>query len=84
MRYFMFTMPDESGPATPPSPEVMAEMGAYVEESFKNGTLVATGALDPRATRIEHRDGKFTITDGPFTEAKEAVVGWALVDVASR
>lgn len=83
MKFFMKTVPDVSAPPTPPSPELMAEMGRFVEESFRNGTLVATGAMDPRTKRIDHRAGQFSITDGPFTEAKEAVVGWAIVNADS-
>ena len=83
MKFFMKTTPDLSQPPTPPSPELMAEMGRFVEASFRDGTLVATGAMDPRTKRIEHRGGQFTITDGPFTEAKEAVVGWAIVNADS-
>jgi hypothetical protein len=84
MKFFMKTTPDVSAPPTPPSPELMTEMAGFIEESFRNGTLVATGALDPRTKRIEHRSGQFTITDGPFAEAKEAVVGWAIVDCGSE
>jgi hypothetical protein len=45
---------------------------------------VATGSLDPYVTKIVHRQGQFTLTDGPFTEAKELVVGWAIVKVDSK
>ena len=83
MKYFMKTLGDAS-PASPPSPEVMEKMGAYVQEGFKNGTLVATGALDPRTTRITSSGGRITVTDGPYAEAKEAVVGWAIVEVGSK
>jgi hypothetical protein len=84
MKFFLKTTPDVSRPPNPPSPELMAEMGRFVDESFRNGTLVATGAMDPRTKRIEHKSGRFTITDGPFTEAKEAVVGWAIVNAESE
>jgi hypothetical protein len=83
VKFFMKTTPDVSRPPVPPNPELMAEMGRFVEESFRNGTLVATGAMDPRTKRIEHKGGRFSITDGPFTEAKEAVVGWAIVNADS-
>ena len=83
MKFFMKTTPDVSKPPSPPPPELMAEMATFIEESFRNGTLVATGAMDPRTKRIEHTSGRFTITDGPYTEAKEAVVGWAIVNAAS-
>jgi hypothetical protein len=84
MKYFMKTTPSADQPLTPPTPDMMGEMGAYIEEQFKNGTLVATGALDPRTTRIESSGGKISVTDGPFSEAKEAVVGWAIVEVKSK
>jgi hypothetical protein len=84
MRFFLYQTPDPDAPPAPPSPELMAEMGEFIEEGFRDGTLVATGALDPHVTRIENRGGSFTLTDGPFTEAKEAVVGWAIVDVQSK
>jgi hypothetical protein len=84
MRYLLYTTPDADAPQTPPTPELAAEMGKLIEEGFRNGTLVATGAMDPQVTKIEHANGTFTLTDGPFTEAKEAVVGWALVDVESK
>jgi hypothetical protein len=84
MRYLLYTTPDPTGTSAPPSPELMAEMSQLVEQGFRDGTLVATGAMDPHVTRIEHSQGTFTLTDGPFTEAKEAVVGWALVDVKSK
>lgn len=84
LRYFMFTTPDPDAPAIPPPPELFAEMAQLIDEGFRNGTLVATGSLDPHVTKIEHAHGKFTLTDGPFTEAKEAVVGWAIVDVKSK
>jgi hypothetical protein len=84
MKFFMKTTPDPDAPPAPPSPELMQEMGTFIDESFRNGSLVATGALDPRTTRIEHRGGRFTVTDGPYSEAKEAVVGWAIVNAESK
>jgi hypothetical protein len=84
MQYFLYTTPDPDVPQAPPTPELMAEMGQFIAESFANGTLVGTGSLDPHVTRIDHHAGNFTLTDGPFTEAKEAVVGWAIVKVNSK
>jgi hypothetical protein len=84
VKYFMKTEADPNGQVTPPSPELMVEMGKFIEESFRNGSLIATGALDPRTTRIRSEGGKFTITDGPYTEAKEAVVGWAIIEAPSK
>jgi len=84
MRYFMYTTPDPANPPAPPTPEMFVEMGAFIEEAFKNGTLETTGALDPHVTRIENSKGAFTLTDGPFTEAKELVVGWAIINVDTK
>ena len=84
MRYLLYTTPDPTAPPAPPTPELMAEMGQLVSDGFRDGTLIATGAMDPQVTTIVHTSGSFTLTDGPFTEAKELVVGWALVDVKSK
>ena len=50
----------------------------------KAGVLLATGGLAPNPTKVISSGGKVTITDGPFTEAKEAVVGFALVEAKSK
>jgi len=61
-------------------------MGKFVEEATKAGALLATGGLAPldEATRVIHADGKFTVIDGPFTEAKELIGGWALMEVRDK
>ena len=84
MRYMMMTKDDASTAGTPPSPELYAAMGKLIEEMSKAGVLLATGGLGPNPTRIKSSGGKITVTDGPFTEAKEAVVGFALVEAKSK
>lgn len=86
MRFFMYAMGDGSVPAPPPTPELMAEMGTFLAEATKEGWLIATGAMAPSAqeTRVRRTDGAFTVTDGPFAEAKELVGGWALVEMPSK
>ncbi|MGO9081972.1 MAG: YciI family protein [Streptosporangiaceae bacterium] len=86
MRYFGYTLGDPSAPMTPPSPELMADMGKLVEEATKAGVLLATGGMAPldQATRVQYADGEFTVTDGPFTEAKELIGGWALMEVRDK
>jgi len=84
MKFFLRTVADPDAPAAPPSPELMEEMGRYIQEGFQNGTLVATGAMEQRATKIVSAGGSITVTDGPFSEAKEAIVGWAIVNVGSK
>jgi hypothetical protein len=84
MRFLMMTTSDQSEQGVPPSPEMYAEMGKLIEEMTKAGVLLATGGLDPHPTRIQNSGGKITVTDGPFTEAKEAIVGFALIDAKSK
>jgi hypothetical protein len=70
----------------PPTPEEMARMGALIEESMKSGALIATEGCMPSAlgARVRRTDGKFTVVDGPFTEAKEVVGGFALINANSK
>jgi hypothetical protein len=86
MRFFMYTLGDENVPLPPPTPELMTEMGAFMEEATRSGALVATGGFAPSAlgAKVALDDGTFTLTDGPFSEAKELIGGWALVETASR
>ena len=84
MRFMLMTKGDESTAGGPPDEKLMAEMGKFIEEMAKAGVLLATGGLDPVGSRIKSSGGKITVTDGPFTETKEAVVGFALIEVRSK
>jgi hypothetical protein len=79
MRFLMTTTAGQA-----PDEKMMTEMGQLVEDLTKAGVLLATGGLDQAGTRVSAVDGKVTLTDGPFTEAKEAILSFALVDVRSR
>ncbi|MBV8437952.1 MAG: hypothetical protein JOY95_10615 [Silvibacterium sp.] len=70
----------------PPTPEEMARMGALIEEGLKSGELIATEGCMPSAlgARVRRTDGKFTVVDGPFTEAKEVIGGFALISANSK
>ena len=70
----------------PPSQEEMAKMGKLVEEGFKAGWLLATEGCLPSAlgARVRNSSGKLTVTDGPFTEAKEVVGGFAILRANSK
>ena len=70
---------------TVPQP-LMDAMGKFVTESFQKGILKDTAGLKPTSEGFQIRSsgGKLTTTDGPFTETKEVVGGYAIVDVASR
>ena len=86
MRYLGYTLGDPSAPVPPPDPELMNKMGEFVEEATKAGVLLATGGVGPldEAVRVTLADGKFTVIDGPFTEAKELVGGWAVMETRDR
>jgi hypothetical protein len=61
----------------------MAEMGKFIEEAIQAGVVVTTGALQPKGTRLRFAGGNFTVTDGPFIEAKELMGGFAVIQVKS-
>lgn len=83
MRFMMMTT--DTGPDTaPPDERMQQEMGEFIAEMAKSGVLLATGGLEPDGTRISAVDGKITVTDGPFAESKEGVVGFALIEVRDR
>jgi hypothetical protein len=79
MRFLMTTRP---GGAADDS--LYTEMAAFVEELTASGVLLATGGLEPGGLRVTSSGGEITVTDGPFTEAREVVAGFALVEVRSR
>jgi hypothetical protein len=86
MRYLGYSLGDPTAAMPPPSEEAMTEMGKFIEEATKAGVLVATGGLAPasEATKVIRSGGKFTVVDGPFTEAKELVGGWGLMEVRDK
>jgi hypothetical protein len=71
---------------TPPSPDEMARMGKLIEDWMKSGKLLATEGCMPSAlgARVRVDGKKFTVSDGPFTEAKELVGGFAILDAPSK
>jgi hypothetical protein len=78
MRFLMTTTAGDQ-----PDQQMMAEMDKFVTELSQAGVLLATGGLD-QGSRVTAKDGQITVTDGPFAEAKEAVISFALVDVRSK
>ena len=72
--------------STPPSPEEMAAMGKLIEEAMKAGWLLATEGCLPSAlgARVRRDGAKISVTDGPFTEAKELVGGFAILRANSK
>jgi hypothetical protein len=79
------TKDSEAGKMPPES--LIAEMGAYHEELAKAGVLVDGSGLKPskHGWRIKYaKGGKRTFVDGPFTETKELVAGYTIINVKSR
>jgi hypothetical protein len=71
----------------PPAPEQMAKMGAYMQESFQSGVLVATGGLRPSATgglRVTLARGNLSVENGPLQSKLQQAAGWAILNVGSR
>jgi hypothetical protein len=70
----------------PPTQEEMNRMGKLIEEGMKAGWLVATEGCLPSAlgARVRRSDGKLSVTDGPFTEAKEVIGGFAILRANSK
>ena len=79
MRFLMTV----NGGGKPPDKELFAEMGRFVEELTRAGVLLAMGGLD-RGTHVVSSGGNITFTDGPFTEFKEVIVSFALIEVRSE
>jgi hypothetical protein len=89
MRFMMLMIPkgyEKAAPGTMPDPKAVAAMMKYNEELQKAGVLLALDGLHPPSTgaRVSFAGGKPKVTDGPFTEAKEVIGGYWMIQVKSR
>lgn len=87
MRFLMLVRADERQMAeNPPPPEFMPAMGAFIGEMHAAGVLLDTGGLMPggEGVRLRLSNGRQSITDGPYSEAKEVIGGYAIVRASSR
>ena len=86
MKYLTFIRHPESYRDSPPPAALMEAIGKFVEKSLKEGTLVDTGGLLPSkdGVRVRLAKGKIAVTDGPFSESKEVIGGWAILNAASK
>lgn len=84
MRYLGLVRTAEGQGAPPPA--LIAAMGRFIEASLKNGSLVQTGGLGPTSSgaRLRLSRGRLHFTDGPFTETKEVVGGYAILEAPTR
>ncbi|MFI2351335.1 YciI family protein [Streptomyces sp. NPDC019443] len=86
-RYLSLIRIDEQNtPAEGPSPELMERMGALLEEVTKAGVMLDTAGLTPTSegTRVTWSGGKLSYTDGPFTESKEVIGGYAIMQCKDK
>ncbi len=69
-----------------PSEQLMTDMGKLIDEMTRAGTLVSTAGLRPTAegVRVRLRNGNLSTVDGPFTESKEVIGGFAILEAKSR
>jgi hypothetical protein len=86
MRYMMFIKHTEDYRGKTVPPGLYEAMGEFVQEGFKSGALIDTAGLLPTSegNRIRLKAGRITVIDGPFTESKEIVGGYALVEAKSK
>jgi hypothetical protein len=77
--------PEQEKQAALPDPELLLEMGKYNEELSKAGVLLALDGLQPtsKGARVKFSGGSTTVIDGPFTEAKELIAGFSILQVKS-
>jgi hypothetical protein len=86
MKCLMLIKHTESYRGEPIPQPLMDAMGEFVTEGFRSGVLKDTAGLKPTSEgfRVRSSRNQLEVTDGPFTETKEIVGGYALVEVASR
>jgi len=82
MRYMMFIKHTEDYRMETVPQSLFDAMGEFVGEAMKNGSLIDTAGLQPtsKGKKVRLAGGKITVIDGPFTETKEIVGGYALVE----
>jgi len=86
MKFLMFINHAESSRDQAIPKALNDAMGEFVTEGFQKGWLKDTAGLKPTAEgfRIRSKGGKLTQTDGPFTESKEVIGGYAMVEVKTK
>jgi hypothetical protein len=86
MRYMMFIKHTEDYRNAEVPASLYEEMGKFIEEATKAGQFVSGAGLQPSSagTRVKLKGGKITVTDGPFTESKEIVGGYSIIDAKTH
>ena len=87
MRFLVIRKADEFTEAgIPPTEDLIAAMGRYNEEMVKAGVMLSGDGLQPssKGARVKFSGGKPRVIDGPFTESKELVAGFSILQVDSK
>ena len=86
MRYMMFIKHNENYKMEDVPQSLFKAMGEFVQETFKNGSMIDTAGLQPtsKATRVRLSGGKLKTTDGPFAETREVVGGYAIMEAKTK
>jgi hypothetical protein len=86
MRYMMFIKHTEDYRNADVPLGLYEEMGQFIEETTKSGNFVSGAGLQPTSAgaRVRLKGGKITLMDGPFTESKEIVGGYVIMNATSR
>jgi hypothetical protein len=87
MRFMILVKADKNSEAgSLPDEKLLAEMGKYNEDLARAGVLLAAEGLHPtsKGARVRFSGTKRTVIDGPFTEAKELIAGFWLIQVRSK
>jgi hypothetical protein len=79
MQFLVYGIENSAEASAPPTEQQLAELGKLNEDGIKSGVLVATGGASATGTRLRYANGKFSVTDGPFIEAKELTGGFAIL-----
>src|SRR5262245_2220868 len=87
MRFMMIVKANKDSEAgVLPSKELLEAMGKFNEEMVKSGVMLAGEGLQAssKGARVKFSGGKRTVIDGPFTESKELIAGYWLIEVKSK
>jgi hypothetical protein len=85
MRYMIFIKHKQDYRGQVPPPELLKAMGEFVGAHFKSGKFLDAGGLMStyRGKKVQLQGGQVKVVDGPFTESKEIIGGYTLVEAAS-
>ena len=87
MKFMMIVKGDENFRTSGPPPQALMEaIGQLGIAAAKSGKMVSMGGLQhtSKGANVRIRDGKMSVTDGPFSEAKEVIGGFTIMELASR